>query len=63
MGTSSGGGEAAFPLHATANTGGGGRRDRTLYGDPPPPLMDFGPEVPDHGRRRHPKEFLLDLVK
>ena len=44
----------------------GGRRDRTLYADPPPPppsLPGFGPEVPDHGRRRRPKEILLDLVE
>ena len=44
-------------------TGGGGR-DRTLYADPPPPsLLGFGPEVPDHGRQRRPKEILLDLVE
>ena len=39
----------------------GGRWDRTLYADPPPsppPLLGFGPEVPDHGRRRRPKEIL-----
>ena len=47
----------------------GGRRDRTLYADSPPPpppppsLLGFGPEVPDHGRRRRPKEILLDLVE
>ena len=42
----------------------GGRRDRTLYADsPPPPLPGFGPEVPDHGRRRRPSEILLDLVE
>ena len=27
------------------------------------PLPGFGPEVPDHGRRRRPKEILLDLVE
>ena len=31
--------------------GGGGRRDQTLY-PPPPSLLDFGWEVPDHGRQR-----------
>ena len=43
----------------------GGRRDRTLYADPPPPpsLPGFGPEVPDHGRQRRPKQILLDLVE
>ena len=30
---------------------------------PPPSLPGFGPEVPDHGRRRRPKEILLDLVE
>ena len=25
--------------------------------------MGFGLEVPDHGRRRRPKEILLDLVE
>ena len=30
---------------------------------PPPSLLGFGPEVPDHGRRRRPKEILLDLVE
>ena len=39
----------------------GGRRDRTLYANTPPPpspsLLDFGWEVPDHGRR------MLDLVE
>ena len=29
----------------------------------PPPLLGFGPEVPDHGRRWRPKEILLDLVE
>ena len=42
----------------------GGRRDRTLYADSPPPsLPGFGWKVPDHGRRRRPKEILLDLVQ
>ena len=43
----------------------GGRRDRTLYADSPPPpsLPGFGWEVPDDGRRRRPKEILLDLVE
>ena len=43
----------------------GGRRDRTLYADSPPPpsLPGFGPEVLDHGRQRRPKEILLDLVE
>ena len=44
--------------------GHGGRRDRTLYADlPPPSLLGFGPEVPDHGRQRRPEEILLDLVE
>ena len=30
---------------------------------PPPSLLGFGPEVPDHGRRRRPKEILLDLIE
>ena len=30
---------------------------------PPPPLLGFGPEVPDHGRQRRPKEILLDLIE
>ena len=30
---------------------------------PPPSLLGFGWKVPDHGRRRRPKEILLDLVK
>ena len=30
---------------------------------PPPFLLGFGPEVPDHGRQRRPKEILLDLVE
>ena len=30
---------------------------------PPPSLPGFGPEVPDHGRRRRAKEILLDLVE
>ena len=43
---------------------GRGRRDRTLYTDSlPPSLRGFGPEVPDHGHRRRPKENLLDLVE
>ena len=43
----------------------GGRRDRTLYADspPPPPSLEIGWKVPDHGRRRRPKEILLDLVE
>ena len=44
---------------------GGGCRDRTLYADspPPPPCPGFGWKVLDHGRRRRPKEILLDLVQ
>ena len=30
---------------------------------PPPSLPGFGPDVLDHGRRRRPKEILLDLVE
>ena len=30
---------------------------------PPPPLLSFGREVPDHGRRSRPQESLLDLVE
>ena len=33
----------------TSGHGGGGGLDRTLYADPPPSLLGFGPEVPDHG--------------
>ena len=40
----------------------GGRRDRTLYADSPPSL-EIGWKVPHHGRRRRPKEILLDLVE
>ena len=48
---------------------GGGRRDRTLYADspplppPPPPSLEIGWKVPHHGRRRRPKQILLDLVE
>ena len=51
--------------HAAVPTHGGGRRDWTLYADSPPPpsLLGFGPEVLDYGRRRRPKEILLDLVE
>ena len=31
--------------------------------NPPPSLPGFSPEVPDHARRRRPKEILLDLVE
>ena len=30
---------------------------------PPPPSLEIGWKVPDHGRRRRPKEILLDLVQ
>ena len=42
-----------------------GRRDQSLYADSPPPpsLLTFGWEVPDHGRQRRAKEILLDLVE
>ena len=45
----------------------GGRRHRTLYADspplPPPPSLEIGWKVTDHGRRRRPKEILPDLVQ
>ena len=51
---------AAAPVAAPR----GGRRARVLYADSPPPsLPGFGPEVPDHGRQRRPKEILLDVVE
>ena len=44
--------------------GGGGAGTGPFTPTPPPPsLLGFGPEVPDHGRRRCPKEILLDLVE
>ena len=36
-------------LKKAGSTGGGGG-GWTLYADPPPSLLGFGPEVPDHGR-------------
>ena len=39
----------------------GGVRHRTLYADPPP--LEIGWKVPDHGRRRRPKQILLELVE
>ena len=46
----------------------GARRHRTLYADspplpPPPPSLEIGWKVPDHGRRRRPKQILLELVE
>ena len=29
----------------------------------PPPLLEIGLKVPDHGRQRRPKEILLELVE
>ena len=44
-------------------TGGAPGPDPLRRLPPPPSLPGFGPEVPDHGRRRRPKEILLDLVE
>ena len=45
----------------------GARRDRTLYANspplPPPPSLEIGWKVPDHGRQRRPKEILLELAE
>ena len=46
----------------------GGRRHRTLYADStplplPPPSLEIGWKVPDHGRQRRPKQILLELVE
>ena len=30
---------------------------------PPPPSLEIGWKVPDHGRQRRPKENLLELVE
>ena len=50
------------PFLRAASQGRGG--DLTLYADPAPrSLLVFGPEVPDHGRGRRPKEILLLLVE
>ena len=46
------------------NTGGPPGPDPLRRLPPPPPsLPGFGPEVPDHARRRRPKEIVLDLVE
>ena len=29
----------------------------------PPPSLEIGSKVPDHGRRRRPKQILLELVE
>ena len=42
--------------------GGAGTGPFTLT-PPPPSLLVFGWEVPDHGRQRRPKELLLELVE
>ena len=51
-------------LSVSGGHGGGGAPGPDPLRRPPPPpsLPGFGPEVPVHGRRRRPKEILLDLV-
>ena len=43
--------------------GGGGAGTGPFTPTPPPSLLAFGWKVPRHGRRRRPKEILLDLVE
>ena len=50
-------------IPGVATTGGPPGPDPLRRLPPPPSLPGFGPEVPDHGRRRRPKEILLDLVE
>ena len=45
------------------HTGGAPGPDPLRRPPPPPSLLRSGPEVPDHGRRRRPKEILLGLVE
>ena len=52
--------DAANRLHA--NRGGGAPGPDPLHRPSPPPA-GFGWEVPDHGRRRRPKEILFELVE
>ena len=41
----------------------GGGRTGPFTPTPPPSLLVFGFEMPDHGRQRRPKEILLELVE
>ena len=52
----------ASGIHAT---GGSPAPDplRRLPPLPPPPPLEIGPKVPDHGRRRRPKQILLEPVE